>query len=89
MSIIRPGVSSLRTGKDKYILATPPLSKFKTKLSERRFSQHAPDYWNKLPLHIRSCPDADGFKKDLKTHFFREAFLMIYVVVDDAKSGLV
>ena len=77
LTAYHPGVSSLRTSKDKYMLAAPSLSNFKTKLSERRFSQHAPDYWNPLPVDIRSCPDADGFKKDLKTHFFREAFLTL------------
>ena len=77
LTVYHPGVSSLRTSKDRYLLAPPPLLKFKTKLSERRFSQHAPDYWNKLPLPIRSCPDGDRFKKDLKTHFFREAFLTL------------
>ena len=77
LTAYHPGVSSLRTSKDKYMLAAPSLSNFKTKLSERRFSQHAPDYWNPLPVDIRSCPDADGFKKYLKTHFFREAFLTL------------
>ena len=75
LTVYHPGVSSLRTSKDRYLLALPPL--YKTKLSERRFSQHAPDYWNKLPLPIRSCPDGDRFKKDRKTHFFREAFLTL------------
>ena len=42
----------------------------KTKASNRRFSVHAPEAWNSLPLEIRSTKDVNSFKRTLKTHLF-------------------
>ena len=46
----------------------------KYRKSESAFMHAAPDVWNKLPLPIRSIKNADVFKKELKTHYFRQAF---------------
>ena len=40
----------------------------------RAFSITAPKMWNSLPVGLRTCTNVDGFKRDLKTHLFREAF---------------
>ena len=42
---------------------------------DRAFSVSAPRLWNKLPASLRSCPNIDSFKRQLKTHLFKE-FLM-------------
>ena len=34
----------------------------------------APKLWNALPLNLRSIPDFNIFKRDLKTYLFRQAF---------------
>ena len=50
-----------------------PLLKRSTFLS-RAFSYSGPVIWNGLPFSIRSLGDFHSFKKQLKTHFFDEAF---------------
>ena len=40
----------------------------------RAFEVAAPKLWNRLPSSLRNCLDFDDFKRDLKTHFYREAF---------------
>ena len=74
IKVYQPAVSSLRTAKDKYMLAYPALPKSKRKLCERQFSYHAPTMWNALPYHIRSCSSTTEFKTKLKTYFFRQVF---------------
>ena len=46
----------------------------KYRKSESAFMHAAPDVWNKLPYPIRSIKNADVFKKELKTHYFRQAY---------------
>ena len=74
IKVYQPAISSLRTAKDKYMLACPPLPKSKRKLCERQFSYHAPTMWNALPYDIRSCNSTTEFKTKLKTHYFRQVF---------------
>ena len=57
---------------DKFLLK-PKYYKFKT-LGDRCFSSTAPTVWNALPIEIRKIESFDVFKRELKTHFFREAF---------------
>ena len=40
----------------------------------RSMSVVAPELWNSLPEGLRLSTSLEGFKKDLKTHLFREAF---------------
>ena len=35
---------------------------------------YAPKLWNSLPLELRLSSSIELFKKDLKTHLFRQAF---------------
>ena len=54
------------------------LKKPRTKLKsagDRSFSVAAPTVWNSLPPHITSSNSIKVFKKQLKTHYFRIAYL--------------
>ena len=42
---------------------------------DRCFSIAAPKLWNRLPLKLKCADNLNAFKRDLKTHLFREAFL--------------
>ena len=57
-----------RPAEDTLRMQLPKL--IKNKASERRFSVHAPDAWNSLPLKIRSITSIDSFKGMLKNHLF-------------------
>ncbi len=49
--------------------------KFKThRFGERAFVNSAPSLWNALPNNIRNLTSVASFKKNLKTHLFREAY---------------
>ena len=61
------------------ILKYPSL-KLKKTLGDRAFSSAAPNLWNNLPLHIRLEDNFERFKSLLKTHLFRLAFDMQYLV---------
>ena len=50
----------------QWLLATPHV---KTGISSRAFRVAAPSVWNALPLHVRSSPSIDTFKRELKTHY--------------------
>ena len=43
-------------------------------LGDRAFMAAAPELWNALPLNLRSIPDFNIFKRDLKTYLFIQAF---------------
>ena len=49
------------------LLATPHA---KTCIGSRAFRVAAPSVWNALPLHVRSSPSIDVFRRELKTHLF-------------------
>ena len=42
---------------------------------ERRFDKVAASLWNDLPNELRNVQSVKVFKKKLKTHLFRQAFL--------------
>ena len=42
----------------------------KTCIGSRAFRVAAPSVWNSLPLHVRSTPSIDIFRRELKTHLF-------------------
>ena len=44
---------------------------------DRAFCVAAPLLWNELPFNIRSCNDFNAFKRFLKTHLFKLAFLNV------------
>ena len=58
----------LRPIDDDLLLKVKPLPP--TLKGTRRFSFHAPNVWNKLPLSIRSIDNLETFKRTLKTHMF-------------------
>jgi hypothetical protein len=39
---------------------------------DRAFSKVAPKLWNSLPIHIRCARSVEEFKKNLKTHLFKQ-----------------
>lgn len=62
----------LRSADDPLTLDIP-----KTKLvtyGDRAFSVKAAVEWNKLPIEIRSSKSAKSFKKQLKTHMFKDRY---------------
>ena len=50
-----------------------PKSNTKT-YGDRTFSVNAPREWNMLPLDVRLSNSVDSFKRNLKTHLFKQAF---------------
>ena len=42
---------------------------------ERSFSFQVPNIWNKLPTNLKKSSSLSTFKKQLKTHFFKQYFL--------------
>ena len=61
---------SLRSS-NTFLLQIP---KSHTKISDSSFEVFAPKEWNKLPLNIRSHTSLFSFKRDLKTHLFKEFY---------------
>ena len=51
-----------------------PRTKHKT-FADRAYSISGPKLWNKLPTSVKSAPDLDTFKKNLKTHLFVREFI--------------
>ena len=43
---------------------------------ERAFKTSAPCLCNDLPYNIKSSKDINDFKKQLKTHLFKKAFVL-------------
>jgi len=52
---------------DSHLLTVPDI---RTELGRHSFSYAAPNVWNSLQLHVRSCPTLSLFCSWLKTHLF-------------------
>ncbi len=68
---------SFRDSRNTRYMQTAPLSVPQVKCSTfggRAFSYVAPTLWNSLPCSIRSAPNVDTFKSNLKTHLFKKYF---------------
>ena len=68
----QPCVRHSRHRENQLLLHVP-----KTKLptgGDRSFSSYAPSLWNKIPAEIRASKNVETFKKQLKTHYFKQAF---------------
>lgn len=52
-----------------------PFNKRKT-FADRSFSTVGPKLWNELPSNIRNSVSSDSFKKNLKTHYFRDYYAL-------------
>ena len=63
---------SLRSTMDQSLLVIPH-TKCKT-FATRSFSVAAPTLWNNLPKDIRESDTLLSFKRDLKTHLYKEMF---------------
>ena len=63
----------LRADDDLYLLESP--QEPRCKKTHGSFSYSAPKVWNNLPYTLRTLTDVNVFKRDLKTHLYREAFL--------------
>ena len=61
----RPGLRS----EDKHQRLAVPITRRKT-FASRAFSVAAPQWWNELPNSVKMSPNADTFKKRLKTYLF-------------------
>ena len=78
MSIKRSGHYNLRSSSDGLLLATPTY-RSRVTLGDRSFQVAAPALWNVLPCEIRSITDLGIFKRYLKMHLFREAFITVII----------
>ena len=65
-------VRSLRSGNQK--LLDIPKTRLKT-AGDRAFATTAPKIWNELPMELRNCENVLDFKRKLKTHLFRKAYI--------------
>jgi len=50
-------------------------------MGDRAFSVAAPRLWNALPLTVRAAPTLASFKKLLKTHLFKIAYIDLWLVI--------
>ena len=66
-----PGREGLRSSTQQLLDEGPKMQKI---YGDRAFSMCGPKLWNKLPLELRQKCSVESFKKDLKTHLFREAY---------------
>ncbi|CAJ0923594.1 unnamed protein product [Ranitomeya imitator] len=62
---------NLRSSQD-LLLYSPIISSSHNRIQD--FSRASPLLWNALPQHIRLSPTIETFKKNLKTHLFRQAY---------------
>ena len=51
-----------------------PATKRKT-FADRSFSVYGPKLWNTLPAETRRLDNYENFKKSVKTHLFKQAFM--------------
>ena len=65
---------SLRSNKEQ--LLSPPNCKTLVTLGDRAFVAAAPKLWNALPKDARNAETVDSFKRLLKSHLFKLAFLL-------------
>ena len=72
VNLYRPS-RSLRS--ENNLTLVTPIVRTKT-YGNRRFDQAAAILWNALPKKLQNAKSVPVFKKNLKTHFFREAFLI-------------
>ena len=47
----------------------------KSSVGDRAFAAAGPRAWNSLPVHVRSAGTLDSFRRLLKTHLFKRAYL--------------
>ena len=66
-------ISNKKLRSSDHKLLAIPRTRTKT-YGDRSFSVAGPRLWNNLPKQLRLCSSVDVFKKDLKTHLFRNAF---------------
>ena len=79
---------TLRSSNDIRLLL--PKSTRKKTFGDRSFSYSAPHIWNSLPYSLRHSKSLSQFKTNLKTFFFRKAYLHIqtlyrYIQLDSYK----
>ena len=60
---------------DDTLLLNSPFFKSRITLGDRSFKYAGPKLWNELPRDIRYANTVHSFKRVLKTHLFRKAFL--------------
>ena len=73
--LIEPYIPSrgLRSATDKHLLVE---HKTKTKsFGDRAFKNAGPKLWNTLPISIRQSESLGQFKCQLKTHYFKQAYM--------------
>ena len=73
--LVKPYVAnrSLRS-QDQHLLQ---IQRTVNKYGDRAFVHFAPRIWNSLPISIRKCDNLFNFKKSLKTHLFRLAYINV------------
>ena len=68
---------TLPTASDQVTNTSNPNSRTLPTLDNRAFVAAAPKLWNNLSLDLRSTSDFQVFKRNLKTHLFKKAFIDI------------
>ena len=63
---------SLRSA-DLSLLVVPRVNS--ERFGRRAFSVAGPSLWNSLPLVLRTQKDDERFRRDLKTHLYKQAFM--------------
>ena len=70
-----PGRSNLRSSNPDLFLLKRKDSRVTTKsYGWRAFYIYAPMLWNSLPLYVRQSHPLNNFKRNLKTHLFKNCF---------------
>ncbi|CAJ0963141.1 unnamed protein product, partial [Ranitomeya imitator] len=77
---------NLRSSQD-LLLYSPPISSSHNRIQD--FSRASPLLWNSLPQHIRLSPTIETFKKNLKTHLFRQAYNLHQVELTLCYTGYI
>ena len=58
---------------DQSLLVVPKVHS--ERFGRRAFSVAGPSLWNSLPLVLRTQKDDERFRRDLKTHLYKQAFM--------------
>lgn len=75
VALLEPYVPRRNLRSSSRLLLAEPLYNLKT-YGSRAFSVCAPRLWNGIPFDIRSSSSISIFKKRLKTHLFRQAYVI-------------
>ena len=47
---------------------------------DRAFSVHTSKLWNNIPCELKDIKDINKFKKELKTHLYKLAYIILFKI---------